>query len=255
MSPKRCPHCFKKVPIRKRLQTKCPHCLQPFRRRSGRKDRGVVGLWLEDRTTAFWFLVLLLLFVIAAIALQVFGRPDLLDFIDAHWFWFGVTLLYAAMILSIVGRIYFPLLLGAPSIMRRERSVIRQYRSLTTAGFIVGIPFAVLIVGVRDVWLRLPGTIFLMTVPVTLLWAYQALTLTEEEYEDERVWSFLHELGAQDRLEHRHHAYLVLFVLPLSALLFFYFLNHPVIAHAIMRSQESGILAMLRDAWHRTGAH
>jgi hypothetical protein len=255
MAPKRCPHCFKKVPLRKRLRAKCPHCFQPFRRRSGLQERSAIGLWLEDRTTTFWFLVLLLLFVIAAMVLQVFGQPDLLNFIDQRTFWFIVTLLYAAMMLSIVGRIYFPLLLGAPRILRRERSVIRQYRNLTTAGLIIGIPFAILIVGVHDVWSRLPGTIFLITIPMALLWAYQALTLTEEEYEDERVWSYLQELGAQDRLEHRHHAYFVLFAIPLSTLLFFYFLNHPIIAHAIMRSQESGLLAMLRDAWHRTAVH
>jgi hypothetical protein len=255
MAPQRCPHCFKKVPLRKRLRTKCPYCFKAFRRRSGLDERGAIGLWLEDRTTTFWFLVLLLLFVIAAIALQVFGQPDLLNFIDERTFWFIVTLLYAAMLLSVVGRIYFPLLLGAPRILRRERTVIRHYRNLTTAGLIIGVPFAALIVGIHEVWRRLPGTIFLMTVPLALLWAYQALTLTEEEYEDERVWSFLQELGAQDRLEHRHHAYFVLFALPLSALLFLYFMNHPVISSAIMRSQESGILAMLRDAWHRTAVH
>jgi len=255
MAPKRCPHCFKKVPLRKRLRTKCPHCLKAFRRRSGLEDRGALGLWLEDRTTTFWFLVLVLLFVLTAITLQVCGQPDLLTFIDERTFWFIVTVLYAAMFLSVIGRIYFPLLSGAPRILRRERSVIRQYRSLTTTGLIIGIPFAVLLVGVRDVWLRLPGTVFLVTVPVILLWAYQALTLSEEEYEDERVWSFLQELGVQDRLEHRHHAYFVLFCLPLSAVLFFYFMTHPVLAHAIMRSQETGILSMLREAWHRTAVH
>jgi len=251
ISPKHCPHCFKRIPLRKRLRTRCPFCTKAFRRRSGIKERSLIGLWLEDRSTAFWFFIIAVVLVISSIAMQLAGSPDLLNFIDRRPVWFVLSVFYAAMFLSVIGRIYFPLLLNAPGILRRERAVILQYRSLTAWGLIVGLLLAVLVVGWNDAWLRLPGTVYLLFVPVALMWAYQALTLTEDDYEDERVWSFLHELGVHDRLEHRHHAYFVLVGLPLSALVFGYFLAHPWLAHAIQGSQESGILAMIAEAAHR----
>jgi hypothetical protein len=255
MAPKRCPHCFKKVPLKKRLKTKCPFCFKPFRRRSANQDRGVVSSWLEDRTSTFWFLMLLLIFVLLSIIMQLAGNSDLLLYIDEHTFWFVMTLIYAGMILSIVGHIYFPLLLGAPRILRRERTVIRHYKILTTIGFVVGIPFAILMVGWKYAWRSFPMTIFLTTIPVALMWGYQALTLTEADYDDERVWTFMHELGVQDRLEHRHHAYMVLIGIPLSALLFYYFTTHPILANMLRESSESGLIAMMREIWHRTRGH
>ncbi len=254
ISPKRCPHCHKKISLRKRFKPRCPHCFKLTRRRSGIQDRSLIGQWLEDRNATFWFFVLLAVLVILAMIMQLFGQPDLLHFIDQRTFWFIVTVYYAAMFASIISRIYFPLLLDAPKILRRERETIRHYRNLTTWGLLLGVLLAILCVGINDVWTRLPGTIFLILVPPALFWSYQALTLTDVEYEDQRVWSFLQELGAQDRLEHRHHALFVLIGLPLSALMFYFFTTHPVLARMLQESSESGILAMLADAWHRVHA-
>lgn len=253
MSPKHCPHCLKKTPLRKRFNARCSFCFKLFRRRSGLQDRSTFGLFLEDRSTGFWFFLLLVMLILAAIIMQISGQPDLLRFIDNRTFWFIVSIYYAALILSVIGRIFFPLLLGAPKILRRERAVIRQYRSLTITGAVLGLLFAMLIVGLKSFWLRLPAVVYLLTVPIAILWAFQALTLTEEDYEDQRVWSFLHELGAQDRLEHRHHAYLVLVGLPLSALGFYFFLTHPYIAHLLQESEQFGIISMLKELWSRTG--
>ncbi|MBU0508971.1 hypothetical protein KKH27_09075 [bacterium] len=251
LAPSRCPHCLRKISFRKRFKTRCPHCFKPTRRRSGIQDRSLIGQWLEDRSTNFWFFLLMVILGILAVTMQILGQPDLVHFIDRRTFWFVVTVYYAAMFAAIIGRIYFPLLLAAPRILRRERETIRQYKNLTTWGLIIGVVFALLVVGINDVWSRFPATVFLMFMPVAILWSYQALTLTDTEYEDERVWTFLHELGAQDRLEHRHHAYFVLVGLPLSALMFSYFVTHPVLAHMIQGSSESGILAMLADAYNR----
>ena len=251
LSPGRCPHCLRKIPFRKRFKSRCPHCFKVTRRRSGIQDRGLLGSWLEDRSTSFWFFMLMVVLVILGVAMQVLGQPDLIRFIDQRTFWFVVTVFYAAMFAATMGRMYFPLLLGAPKILRREREVIRHYRNLTTWGLIIGVPLAILCVGFDEVWTRLPATVYLMLMPVAIFWAYQGLTLTETDYEDERVWSYLQELGAQDRLEHRHQSYFVLIGLPLSALMFYYFTVHPVLAHMIQESSESGILAMLSEAYHR----
>jgi hypothetical protein len=252
ISPKHCPHCLKRIPWRKRLKSKCPFCFKPHRRSSGIQERGVVAHFLEDRGVAFWFFQLLIVTVLLAVILQVTGHPSLIRFIDARPVWFTISIYWTALYASVIGRMHVPLLLGAPKILRRERAVIRQYQKLTTIGILVGIPFALLFVGTRYTWERFPGLVFLLFVPVTLIWAYQALTLTAEDYEDERVWSYLQELGAQDRLEHRHHAYFVLVGLPLASLLLYYFLLHPWLARAIKESTESGLIAMLIELWRRT---
>lgn len=252
ISPKYCPHCKKRIPWRKRLKPRCPFCFKAYRRHSGIKERGTVTLYLEDRTVTFWFLHILVITVLGAIILQVSGHPTLIRFMDARPVWFLISIGWAALYATIIGRIYVPLLLGAPKIMRRERITILQYKKLTAAGLIVGVPFALLFVGIRYPWERFPGLVFLLFIPVTLLWAYQALTLSEQDYEDERTWSYLQELGAQDRLEHRHYAFFVLFGLPLAALLFYYFLTHPWLARMIKESAESGIIAMLVELYRRT---
>jgi hypothetical protein len=250
-----CPHCLKKIPILKRLKKSCPFCFKPFRRRSGAQDRSLIGQWLEDRTSIFWFLLFLLMTLLAAMIMQLSGYPDLLRFIDSRSFWYVVTLIYASIFASIVGRIYYPLLWGAPKILRRERIAIRQYRILTSVGLIIGVPFAMLFTGVRDVWSRFPATVYLITVPVAILWAYHALTLSEEEYEDERFWTFMQEMGAQDRLEHRHNAYFVLVGLPIAALIFYYFSTHHWLYRMLKESTESGIISMFRELYHRTRLH
>ncbi|MCX6601819.1 MAG: hypothetical protein NT025_09725 [bacterium] len=211
----------------------------------------MIAHFLEDRSIVFWFVQILIVTVLLAIILQVTGHPTLIRFMDARPVWFAISIYWAALYATLVGRMHVPLLLGAPKILRRERAVIRQYKRLTTVGILIGIPFALLFVGTRYTWERFPGLVFLLFVPVSLMWAYQALTLTAEDYEDERVWSYLQELGAQDRLEHRHNAYFVLVGLPLAALLFYYFMNHPWLARAINESAESGIIAMLIELWHR----
>ena len=251
ISPKHCPHCLKRIPWRKRLKPKCPFCFKPYRRRSGIQERGVVAHYLEDRGIAFWFCQILVFTVLLAIILQITGHPTLIRFIDARPVWSVISIYWAALYFSLIGRMNVPLLLGAPKILRRERATIRQYKKLTVVGILVGIPFALLFVGTRYTWERFPGLVFLLFVPVSLLWAYQGLTLTEEDYEDERVWSYLQELGAQDRLEHRHNAYFVLIGLPLAGLLFYYFMTHPWLARSLKESAESGIIAMLVELWHR----
>jgi len=252
IAPKHCPHCQKKIPWRKRLKSSCPFCFKRYRRQSTIQERGVFAHFLEDRGIAFWFFQLLVVTILLAIILQLSGFPSLIRFIDARPVWFIISIYWAALYVALIGRIHVPLLLGAPKILRRERAVIRQYKTLTTIGALVGIPFALVILGTRYTWERFPGLVFLLFIPVTLIWAYQALTLTEEDYEDERVWTYLHELGVEDRLEHRHYAYMALGGLPLAALLFSYFLAHPWLARAIKESTESGILAMLIELWRRT---
>jgi hypothetical protein len=211
----------------------------------------VLAHFLEDRGIAFWFFQILIVTVLLAIILQVTGHPSLIRFMDSRPVWFVISIYWAALYATLIGRMHVPLLLGAPRILRRERTVIRQYKRLTTVGILIGIPFALLFVGTRYTWERFPGLVFLLFVPVSLMWAYQALTLTAEDYEDERVWSYLQELGAQDRLEHRHNAYFVLVGLPLAGLLCYYFMMHPWLARALKESAESGIIAMLIDLWHR----
>jgi hypothetical protein len=203
----------------------------------------------------FWVYILVVMLGLLAMIKQAFHSADLLDFMDTHPVWFVLSVLYLAMFASTVGRIYFPLMLNAPRIMRVERGAIHQYKVLTTVGLLLGGPFAMLFVGYRDFWRDFPGTAFLFTIPTTLMWAYHALTLTEDDYEDERVWSFLQEVGAADRLEHRHNALFVLFGIPLSAAIFYFFLNHPYIANMLRESAESGLIAMFMELYHRTTSH
>jgi hypothetical protein len=260
MSPKRCPHCLKRVPFRKRFRKNCPHCFKAFRRRSGMPERSLIGQWLEDRNTTFWVYILVIFFGLLAMIMQVSGNPDLLWFIDNHLIWFALSIGYLAMFARTIGQIFFPLMLNAPRIMRRERPAIKQYRTLTTVGLILGIPFAfvfirLMSVGVKSLWMVFPGTVLLFTLPTVLMWAYHALTLTEEDYEDERVVSFLQEVGAADRLEHRHNAYFVLFGVPLSIAVFYFFLVHPYIANMLKESSDSGLIAMFLELYHRTTSH
>jgi hypothetical protein len=107
-------------------------------------------------------------------------------------------------------------------------------------------------VGTREFWASFPAVAFLFMLPVGVLWAYHALTLTEEDYDDERTSSFLHEIGASDRLEHRHHAFFVLVGIPLCGLAFYYHLQHPFLARMIQESAESGMIAMFVELWRRT---
>ena len=190
--------------------------------------------------------------VIYAMISQAFGNADLLNFIDRRPVWFTISLFWQAMFAAVIGRMFLPLLLGAPKILRRERATIKNYRWLTILGMVLGIPLVLAFTGF-DGWLRMfPATVFLFTVPIVLLWSYQALTLTDQDYEDERTWSFLHEIGAPDKLEHKHRAYMTLIGMPLSALMFYYFMTHPYLARMIQESEASGLIAMMRQLINRT---
>jgi hypothetical protein len=219
-----------------------------IRRRSGMSERGTVGQWLEDRGNVFWFFLLLTISVIYAMIAQLSGSPSLLNFIDEHTIWFAITLYYLAIFLSIIGRIYFPLMLGAPKILRKERHMVSQFKLLTAIGLALGPLLAIALVGTRDFFRSFPATAFLITIPVTLMWAYLALVLNENDYEDERVWSYLAEIGAGERLEFRQHGYFVLIGLPLAALLFYYFMQNKWIAYSI---RNSVLIEMFRELWHR----
>jgi hypothetical protein len=251
MSPKHCPHCQKRIPLRKRFRARCPFCFKTFRRRSGIADRSLVGQWLEDRTVTFWFFLLVVVLGILAVAMQLGGNADLLNLIDSRPFWFAVSIWYLSIFAAHIGRIYFPLLAGAPRILRRERSAIRGYRTATAIGLVSGVGLALLFVGFHGVWSIFPATAFLLMVPVALMWAYQGLTLTEEDYDDERTWTFLQEIGAADRLEHRHHALMTLVMIPLAGLLFYYFMTHHWLARMIMESEEHGLIAMFKELARR----
>lgn len=250
-SPKHCPHCLKRIPFKKRLRTKCPFCFRPFRRRSGNQDRSAIGLWFEDRSTSFWFFFFLVITVLYAMIAQALGNADMLKFIDRRPVWFAISLFWIAMFAALIGRIFLPLLLGAPKILRRERVMIKQYRMLTIIGLLLGIPLVLAFLGTDGWQLAFPGTVFLFFIPVSLMWSYQALTLTDQEYEDERTWAFLHEIGAPDKLEHRHRAYMTLIGLPLSALMFYYFMTHPYLARLLQESEASGLIAMFKQLVHR----
>jgi hypothetical protein len=254
MSPKRCPHCFKKVPLRKRFGKRCPHCFQPFRRHSGMADRGTVGQFLEDRSASFWFFIMVVVLVLGGMIAQLTGHSSLIKFVQDRPYWFLLSLGYASMIISVAAHMYFPLLIGAPKILRRERAEIRQYKQLTTVGLILGLPFSMLFTGVGGVFSMFPATAFLMFIPLILMWAFQAMTVSEASYEDERVWSYYQELGVMDRFEHKHYGYMVMIALPLCALLYYYFLTHPWLARAIMDSYDNGLIRMMIDSWHRVRA-
>lgn len=208
----------------------------------------MVGQWLEDRDKTFWFFVWTIALVIGGALGQIFGHADLINFIDARPVWFFISVFWLAMFASVIGRIYFPLLLGAPSILRKERWMILQYKYLTAVGFVIGLGLALLFFGTDRLFEVFPGTVYVVTVPIAVMWAYLALVLREDDYEDDRVWTFLSEIGASDRLEHRQNGYFALFGLPLAGLLFFYFITHPWLAWAI---RNSTLLAMFRELWRR----
>ncbi len=205
-------------------------------------------MWLEDRGKMFWFFTLTVLLVVSGTISQIAGNGDLINFIDARPVWFFISVFWLAMFASMISRIYFPLLLGAPPIIRKERLMIRQYRIMTFFGLIVGAGLCILLIGAEHLWAVFPGTVLLLTVPVAVMWGYLALVLNDTDYEDDRTWSFLSELGAGDRLEHRHHGFFVLVGVPLAGLIYYYFVTHPWLAWAI---KDSTVLAMFRELWRR----
>jgi hypothetical protein len=233
MAHKHCPHCLKLIPLKKRCKTKCPHCFRALRRSSQDQDRKFLGLWLEDRGVTFWFFTLSVLLVVGAVIGQLNDSPDLLNFIDLHTFWFVVSVAYLAMFASTLGRIYLPLMLGAPKILRRERVMIKQIKLLTAIGLLAGIVLVVLVVGVENLFFIFPATAYLVTIPIVLLWSYLGLALTDDDYDDTRTWSYLAEIGAADRFEFRYHSYVILIGLPLAAGLFYFLITHTGFAWTI----------------------
>jgi hypothetical protein len=211
-------------------------------------ERGVVGQWLEDRGKTFWFFLLTVVLVMGGALGQIWGHPDLINFIDERPVWFFISVFWLAMYAGVVGRIYFPLLLGAPTILRKERPMIRQFKLLTAVGFVVGIGLVIMMIGMDRSFEVFPGTVFLVTVPIALMWAYLGLLLRDDDYEDDRVWSYLAEIGAADRMEFRQNGYFAMFGLPIAGLIFYYFMTHPWLAWAIRNSQ---LLAMFRELWRR----
>src|SRR5512142_2620755 len=113
MAPKRCPHCLKRIPLKKRFRKSCPFCFKAYRRRSGIAERSLIGQWLEDRNATFWIYVLVIFFGLLAMIMQAFGNAELLWFIDVHPIWFAISICYLAMFCATIGRIYFPLMLNA----------------------------------------------------------------------------------------------------------------------------------------------
>ena len=255
MFKKSCPHCFKRIPLRKLYAAKCPYCFKIIRQRSGDQDRTVVGLWLEDRGTTFWFFIMLLVHVMAAMIGQVMKKPDLLKFIDAHPVWFLISIFYVAGFASIISRIYFPLMLGAPRILRRERQMVKQYKWLTAVGLVLGPPLAFAAMGTRNLFPMFPATVFLGLLPVAVMWAYLAIALHEDDYEDERVWSYLAELGAAERLEHRHHGIILLSTLPVAGVIFYFFMNNLWIAYNMRNSILIEMFKALWNAAKERGGH
>lgn len=247
MLTKSCPHCFKRIPLRKIYKTKCPFCFKPLRQRSSVKERSIVGLWLEDRGTTFWFVIMVIIHVISAMILSINGDASLLNFIDKHWIWFGLSMIYVAGFASICSRIYFPLLLGAPSIIRKERRLITHYKQLTTVGLLLGPVLSYLAIGSRNLFHMFPVTVFMGLLPVAIMWAYLALTLTEQDYDDERIWSFLTELGASERLDHRHHGFMVMGTIPVAFIVFYFFVNNLWIAYSM---RNSILVAMFKELWN-----
>lgn len=225
-SKKLCPHCLKVIPFKHRLKTKCPHCFRPLRRRS-EGERGTFLLWLEDRGKWWWFFILLVISVVGAMVGQLAGRhSSFLNFISEHPVMFALTLYYLSAFASIISRIYVPLMLGAPRILRRERPQIKQYKILTAVGVGLGLVLSIVVVGADQYFVLFPVSALLFTLPITLMWAYLALVLQEPDYEDERVWSFLTEIGAGERLDHRHNGYIALVMLPVAALLFYWMMRN-----------------------------
>jgi hypothetical protein len=248
MSPKICPHCLRPIPLKKRFGRRCPFCFKLFRRHSALRDRTVIGQFLEDRTKFFWFFVLTVLLIVGGAIGQISGTPDLINFVDARPVWFFISVFWLSMFAAEMSKIYFPLLLGAPTILRKERWIIRQYKILTGTGFFLGVGLVLLLLGADRAFELFPALALLLTLPIALMWSYLALVLTEQDYEDDRTWSYLAELGCADRLEHKQHGMITLIFVPLCGLLFFYFVTHPWLAWAI---RNSTLLAMFRELWNR----
>ncbi len=165
--------------------------------------------------------MLLVICVVGAMIGQLAGRhSSFLNFISGHPIMFGLSLYYLAAFASIISRIYVPLMLGAPRILRRERPQITQYKIFTAVGIALGLGLDFVLIGANQFFVMFPLTVLLFTLPIAILWAYLALVLQEPDYDDERVWSFLTEIGAGERLDHRHHGYYVLVMVPVSAVIF-----------------------------------
>lgn len=248
-SKKLCPHCLKVIPWKHRFKSKCPHCFRPLRRRS-EGDRGTVASFFEDRGKWWWFFILLIVTIVGAMLGQLIGyHSSFLNFIGGHPVMYALTLYYLASFASLISRIYVPLMLGAPRILRRERQQVSQYKVLTAVGMGLGLILALVVVGPNQFFVMFPASAFLFTIPIALMWAYIALVLQESDYEDERVWSYLTELGGGDRLDHRQNGYYVLVGVPLAALLFYWMMQNQWIYHWMANSQ---LLGMFRELYMRT---
>ncbi len=247
-SKKLCPHCLKVIPFKHRFRAKCPHCLRPLRRHS-EGERGTIGLWLEDRGKWWWFFNLLIVSVIGAMIGQMAGRhSSFLNFISGHPVMFVLSLYYLAAFASIISRIYFPLLLGAPRILRRERQQIKQYKIFTAVGIVLGLILSLAVVGMDQFFVLFPVSVLLFTLPIALLWGYIALVLQEPDYEDERVWSFLTEIGAGDRLDHRHRGYYVLVLVPVAALIYYWMMQNQWLYYWF---SDSTLVSMFMELYNR----
>ncbi|MBK8130713.1 MAG: hypothetical protein IPK53_18035 [bacterium] len=126
---------------------------------------------------------------------------------------------------------------------------ISQYKVLTGVGMVLGVIFSVVVIGPGQYFVMFPASVFLFTIPIAIMWAYLALVLQEPDYEDERVWSFLTEIGGGDRLDHRQNGYYVLIGVPLAALIFYWGMQNQWIYHWLSNSQ---LLGMFRELYLRT---
>ena len=77
------------------------------------------------------------------------------------------------------------------------------------------------------------------------------LALSEEEFEDQRVWSFLTELGCGERMEFRYRSYGALIGIPLAAALFYLIMTHPSFSQAI-KDQMDLIKDIAYKSTHRS---
>ncbi|MCB1060274.1 MAG: hypothetical protein KDB65_08580 [Calditrichaeota bacterium] len=204
---------------------------------------------MEDRGKYWWFFILIIICVIGAMIGQMAGRhSSFLNFISEHPIMFMLTLYYLGAFASLISRMYIPLMLGAPRILRRERSQITQYKVFTAVGMLLGLGLALFVVGANQFFVMFPASVFLFTLPIAILWAYLALVLQEQDYEDERVWSYLTELGGGDRLDHRHNGYLVLIMVPLAALLFYWMMQNQWIYYWF---SDSTLVSMFKELYMR----
>ncbi len=137
---------------------------------------------------------------------------------------------------------------GAPRILRRERQQITQYKIFTAVGMALGLGLDFVLIGANQFFVMFPLTVLLFTLPIAILWAYLALVLVETDYDDERVWSFLTEIGAGERLDHRHHGYYVLVMVPVSALIFYWMMQNQWIYYWFA---DSTLIAMFNELINR----